>query len=222
MSGNGAIDNLVKQYMPGDDARAHDSTQARGGNKIDFDALFADADNDPWWSQRPLHVPEAVSTAPASKDPGLHAKSESEDESEDDSDDDMHEGSEEASDDNGDEEQACAGTSKRQSPSYRVSVQELHERFKWTDKFTSDTKYLNLKDQQKKKIEELKKNGRKFKKALMGGIKKPQTGCKDWLDALMYQKRIGWRKRTPEQNKEGMEWVCTQIESLDQYDKFFE
>jgi hypothetical protein len=237
MSGNGSIDNLIKQYMPGDDARAHDSTQARGGKEIDFDALFADADNDPWWSQPALHVPEAVSTAPASKDPGLHAKSE-DDDSDDDRDDDMHEGSDEASDDNSDEdsvhdqhgstdagvreEQACPGTSKRQSPTYRVSVQELHERFKWTDKFKSDTQYLNLKDQQKKKIEKLKKNGRKFKKALMGGIKKPETGCKDWLDALMYQKRIGWRKRSMEQNEEGMEWVCTQIECLHKYDKFFE
>ena len=241
MSGNGGIDNLIRQYMPGDDARADDSTQARGGTEIDFDALFADADNDPWWRQPTVHVPEAVSTAPASKDTGLHAKSEDDDDSDDsddNSDDDMHEGSDEASDDNSDEdsvhdqlgstdagvreEQACPGTSKRQSPSYRVSVQELNDRFKWTDKFKSCTQYLNLKDQQKKKIEKLKKNGRKFKQGLMGGIKKPQTGCKDWLDELMYQKGIGWRKRSLEQNKEGMQWVCTQIQSLDKYDKFFE
>jgi hypothetical protein len=222
MSGNGGIDKLMKEYMPGDDARADDSTQARGDNKFNFDAMFADEGNDPWWSQRAVHVPEAVSTAPASKDPRLYAKSEDDDDSDDNSDDDMHEGSDEASDDNGDKEQACPSTSKRQSPSYRVSVHELHERFKWTHKFTSDTQYLNLKDQQKKKIEKLEKNGRKFKKGLMGGIKKPQIGCKDWLDALMYKKMIGWRKSTPEQNKEGMEWVCTQIQSLHEYDKFFE
>lgn len=222
MSGNGGIDKLMKEYMPGDDARADDSTQARGDNKFNFDAMFADEGNDPWWSKPALHVPEAVSTAPASKDPRLYAKSEDDDDSDDNSDDDMHEGRDEASNDNSDEEQACPGTSKRQSPSYRVSVHELHERFKWTHKFKSDTQYLNLKDQQKKKIEKLEKNGRKFKKGLMGGIKKPQIGCKDWLDALMYKKMIGWRKSTPEQNKEGMEWVCTQIQSLHEYDKFFE
>ena len=239
MSGNGGIDDLIEEYMRGDDARADDSTQARGGTQIDFDALFADAGTDPWWSQpSAVHVPEAVSTAPASQDPDLHAESESDDDMHEDSDEDSDDNSDDNSDEDSDEdsvhdqhgstdagvreEQACPGTSKRQSPSYRVSVQELHERFKWTEKFESDTQYLNLKDRQKKKIEKLENNGRKFKQRLMGGIKKPETGCKDWLDALMYQKRIGWRKRTPEQNKQGMEWVCTQIQALHEYDKFFE
>lgn len=245
MPGTTCIDDLVKEYLHEDDTRVHECSREPAATPIDFEALFAE--DDAWLSQpSALHVPEAVSAAAASKDPCLDAKSEDDN----DSDDDMHDSSDGDSDDNSDddmdedndedsndisvhdqhgstdagvrEEQACPGTGKRQSPSYRVSVQELHERFKWTDKFKSCTLYLNLKDQQKKRIGKLEKNGRKFKQGLMGGIKKPATGCKDWLDELMYQKRIGWRKRSKEQNEEGMEWVCTQIQSLHKYDKFFE
>ena len=233
MSGATGIDDLINEYMHGDDARADDSTSAPSATQIDFDALFADADNHRWWSQPPaLHVPEALSAVAGGKDSNSDDDSDddSDDNSDDDSDDDMHDDSDDESvhdqDDRKDagvhEQQAYPRTSKKQSPSYRVSLEELHKRLKWSDKFKSCRRYLQLKDLQKQKIQKLQKNGRKFKQGLMSAMMKAERGGKDRLDALMYQKKIGWRKRSKAQNERGMQWVCAQIVSIGEYDGYFE
>jgi len=237
MSGPSDIDDLLQKYLHEDDTRVHECSQEPAATPIDFKALFAE--EQAWLSQPPVsRVPEVVSAPAVSADPGLDAKSQDDDDSDDDSDDnsdyDMHEECEEDSDEDSvhdqpgstdtgvREGQACPGTSKRQSPSYRLSEQELQERLKWSDKFKSQTLYQRLKMKQMDKIKRLKKNGRAFKEEKIAKMMRAKRGSMDCLDALMYKKKIGWRKRSKAMNERGMEWVCNQIESMDEYDKFFQ
>lgn len=237
MSGTSGIDDLLKEYLHEYDARARECSPEPAATAIDFQALFAEEDA---WLARPraLHVPQAVAAAAVRADTGLHAKSQDDDNSDDNSDDGVHEDSDEDCDEDCDEdsvhdqdgstdagvreERACPGTSKRPSPSYRVSMQELQERFKWSDKFKSQQLYLRLKMEQMDKIKELRKNGRAFKNDHIAKMMRAKRGGMDCLDALMYKKKIGWRKRSKAKNERGMQWVCQQIASMDKYDKFFE
>lgn len=237
MSEPTGIDDLLQQYLYNDDTRVHECSQEPPPTPINFKALFEEEEE--WLLQTPvLHVPEVVSAAAVRVDPRQDAKSQDDDDSDDDSDDNSDDDMHEECDEDGDEDsvhdqqgstdagvregQAWPGTSKRQSPSYRLSVQELHERFKWSEKFKSQRLYMRLKIQQMDKIKRLEKNGRAFKQDHIAKMTRAKRGCMDCVDTLMYEKRIGWRKQSKAMNERGMESVCEQIMSRDEYDEFFE